>query len=447
MKGFKPIFLVPLALIPIGVIILFLVSSGVIKLPGSSGSDGVTPIGGGKKVTLTYWGLFEPPEVMAPLIAEYQKLNPNVTVNYSKQSYTALSQYKETVATRLYQPNNSQSPDIVRVHQSWLPMLAKDLATIPATTYSASDFKQTFYPQAVKQSGQALYGVPLMYEGLALLYNPDLFAEAGISTPPATWEDFRSTAIKLTKVDKSGQITQAGAALGLSGNITFSSDILSLMWAQSGLTIPDDVETKSAEDALTFYTNFTLKDKVWDATLPNSLNAFANGKVAMIFTTTYGILDVLGFNPTAKISVAPVPQVPSLEGQPNNTTWGSFWVEVVAKNSPNQAAAWDFLKFLSSKSGQQQLFSEQKKIRPFGEIYSRRDLRDNLMSDTTLAAFVAGAETSVGSITCDRSGNDDYVEAVNTAINSVGGRTELPLIMTTLKKTLTSLASPTASTP
>lgn len=414
-------------------------------LGGCNGPAQVT----GQKVTLTYWGLFEKPEVMAPLIKKYQDLHPNVTIDYQPQSYTSLASYKELAATRLSQSLQSGSketaPDIIRVHLSWLPSFSRWLAPIPSSVFSSSDFTQTFYPLASSQGtvNGALYGIPLMYDGLVLVYNPDLFAEAGIASPPSTWEDFRNVAIKLTKVNKAGQLVQAGAAIGLSSNVAFASDLLSLMWAQSNLTIPDDLGTGAAADALTFYTNFARQDHVWDNTLPYSINAFANGKVAMIFVPSWAFLDILGANPSVKMVVTPVPQVPSLNGTKNNVTWGSFWVESVAKSSPASATAWDFVKFLSEQSQEQQFFSAAAQIRPFGEAYSRRDLRQSLSSNNYLAPVLAGAETAASAITTDRSGNDEYVAAVTDAITAVNSGTAENTALTTCKQTLQQLIART----
>ena len=415
----------------------------LVALPFSLGGCNNQQLSLGPKVTLNYWGLFEKPEVMAPLIKKYQDLHPNITINYQQQSYTSLASYKELVATRLSQKTAEVAPDIVRVHLSWLPAFSKWLSPLPTNVYSASDYTQTFYPSASKLAtvNCALYGIPLMYDGLVLVYNPDLFAEAGIVSPPSTWEDFRTTAINLTKVNSTGQIAQAGAALGLVSNVPFASDVLSLMWSQSGLKIPDDLGTQAAADALTFYTNFAKRDRVWDNSLPYSINAFAQGKVAMVLLPSWALLDVLGANPAAKIAVAPIPQVPSLNAAQSKVTWGSYWVESVAKSSANAAAAWDFLKFLSEQSQEQLFYSEAAKIRPFGEIYSRRDLRESLSSSAYLAPVLAGAEAATSAITSDRSGNDVYVAAVNDAINAVNAGTLESVALTTCKQTLQQLIS------
>lgn len=407
------------------------------------GCNSTTPLS--QPVTLTYWGLFEKSEVIQPLIKKYQDLHPNVTINYQQQSYTSLASYKELVATRLAQSLQSgakePAPDIVRVHISWIPAFSKWLSPLPANVFSSTDFTQTFYPVSSKLGtvNNVSYGLPLMYDGLVLAYNTDLFAEAGINTPPTTWEDFRNTAIKLTKVNKDGQIMQAGAAVGLAGNVAFASDILSLMWTQSALTIPTDLNTQAAADALTFYTNFAKQDRVWDSSLPYSVTAFAQGKVAMVFVPSWALLDIWGANPAVKMAIAPVPQVPSLDATKSKVTWASFWVESVAKSSPNAATAWDFLKFLSEQSQQQQFFSEAAKIRPFGEIYSRRDLRGSLSSNNYLAPILAGAETAVTGITVDRSGNDEYVAAVVDAINAVTVNTSEAIALKTCQQTLEQL--------
>ncbi len=42
--------------------------------------------GGFGTTTIEYWGLWEPESVYTTVIADYQKLHPNVTINYKKKS-------------------------------------------------------------------------------------------------------------------------------------------------------------------------------------------------------------------------------------------------------------------------------------------------------------------------------------------------------------------------
>src|SRR5690606_33564783 len=75
-----------------------------------------------KPVTLTYWGLWESETIMEPLINQYEQDNPHVTINYEQRP---IEQHYSTVKSRISQPSASgNAPDIVRVHNSWVPVLA-----------------------------------------------------------------------------------------------------------------------------------------------------------------------------------------------------------------------------------------------------------------------------------------------------------------------------------
>lgn len=410
--------------------------------------------GSSEPVVLKYWGLWEPESVMQPLIAEYQASHPGVTIQYERRSP---SQYRETVLSRL---SEGIGPDLFRIHSSWLPMMISELSEMPSSVYSTSDMQTTFYPtvQADLSSAGKYYAVPLMFDGLALIYNDDFFKAAGLTTPPETWNDVRQTyAPKLTQYNSDGSIKVAGIALGTSTNIDNFSDILGLLFLQNGTKMIEGGvvridKTTSADgrnvgaDALDFYTlfakkEFSSKGAVWSETLPASTEAFAAGKVAMVIVPSYRVFDIINLaasnGSNLNFKVAPVPQaLPASQKEP--VEWSSYWAEGVAKRSKNQSAAWDFLKFLSSKDGQTKLFAEQSKTRPYGELPSRADLADLYTSNRFLGAYVSGAKFAKGwylsSGTFDRGINDQIISYFGDAVTAtVKGSSALASLETAAK--------------
>lgn len=365
----------------------------------------------GKKVSLEYWGLWEPTETMATVIKDYETANPGVTIKYNKQSH-------KDFRTRLQNALGSENgPDIFRYHASWVPMLKQNLAALPSSIFSASDYQNTFYPVAVSQlqvNGQ-LVGIPLMYDGLELFYNTDVFQTA-VLEPPKTWADLRTAATKLT-VKEGSTIKRAGIAMGNTVNVEHFSDILGVLMLQNGadLTKADSAEVR---DALLFYSNFIKTDGVWDDSLPSSTVAFARGDVAMMFAPSWRAHEIIAMNPDLKFATAPLPQLSE-----ERIAWATYWAEGVNTKSANKDESWKFLKYLSSKEVQQKLYASQAETRTFGELYSRRDLADTLAKDPKLSAFVQDAPYAKGwhlsSYTHDTGLNDQLIQYYKDAINSL----------------------------
>lgn len=396
-----------------------------------------------KQTTLIYWGLFEPQSVMQQVISEYEKNHPEIKITYSQQD---LVQYREKLQQRLSASSQQSGkdsastpeiPDIFRIHQSWIPMFAGLLSTVPSSVYDSATFEKTFYPSAVqslKDQGQFV-GVPLMVDGLALFCNEDLFKAKGIEFPK-DWKELKTAAQQLTTRDNKGKILTAGVALGITGNVDHWSDILGLMLLQSGVSLENpsscsggDGETEicPGADALKFFTNFVTEDRVWDSTLPTSTFAFAKGNLAMYFAPSWRVFDIEGLKGRLQSSfqykIVPIPQLPTEEER--KIAWSSYWVEAVSKKSKKQTEAWEFLKYLSSKEVQQKLFQTQSAIRPFGEPYSRLDMADLLKDHPFASAFIYQAPYAkswyLSSFTSDSGINDKIIKYYEDAVSSVNG--------------------------
>jgi len=269
----------------------------------------------------------------------------------------------------------------------------------------------------------------LEIDTLALFINEEIFETAG-KTPPTTWDELRKTAIELTTKDSEGKIQISGAALGRTENVDHWSDILALMMLQNGADLTNPTGTL-AEDALAFFTIFSKIDRVWDETLPSSTAAFAGGKVAMYFGSSWEVFEIKKANPTLKFRVLPVPQ---LEG--TNITWASYWVEGVAKKSKFQDESFEFLKYLSERETLQKLFQAESQLRLFGEPYSRADMANLLSDDDFAGAFIKQAPAARSWYLCSRTFdngiNDKMIKYFEDAANAVNeGKTAKEALETT----------------
>ncbi len=340
---------------------------------------------------LTYWGLWESKDVIQPLIDEYEAAHPGVKIDYIFQSPR---EYRERLQNTL---SSGSGPDIFRIHNSWVPMFKADLATIPANVYSAADFETTFYP-TVKQDlriGNNYVAIPLEFDGLAMYVNQDLLTKGG-QTVPTSWEDLRKAAIALSVCDSEdgkctpgSRILVSGAAMGTADNIDHWQDIVSLLMLQNNVNLNSPLG-QSAEEALQYYTIFNRSDHIWDSTLPNSVQAFAQGKVAIIFAPSWRVFDIKTSAPQLNFNIYAVPQLPLDPARGEKpVTWASYWAEAVNKKSPSSAVAWDFIKFLSSQESLQKLYKNATTAgRDFGEPYSRVDMANLLIAAPKVSAYI-----------------------------------------------------------
>ena len=67
-----------------------------------------------------------------------------------------------------------------------------------------------------------------------MVYNENIFNNAGIKKPPETWEDIINNVGQLTVKDRNGRIITSGIALGTASNISHFSDIFCLFLLQNG---------------------------------------------------------------------------------------------------------------------------------------------------------------------------------------------------------------------
>lgn len=331
-------------------------------------------------VTLTYWGLWEEENMLRPVIARYQELNPDITINYVRQSSL---NYRTRVQTQI---REGAGPDVFRLHNSWLIMFANDLAPAPADIFNMNEYQATFYPVASASFVQnsQIYAAPIEVDGLALYYNEELLSGVG-GVPPRSWQEFIDLSTKMTVKDTTGQIKTAGAALGTASNVDHWSDILGLLFLQQPNVDFNAISSPGAVEVMRFYTSFIIdpRRKSWDINLPSSTQVFAQGQLGFYFAPSWRAHELRQMNPNLKFKTVPVPQLPGRQ-----VGWATFWGEAVSAKSTHQKEAWKFVKFLTSQEAQRLLYTEAAKIRLFGEPYSRLDLASEIASDPVAGAFV-----------------------------------------------------------
>lgn len=364
-------------------------------------------------VTLTYWGLWEEDNLIRPVIIAFQSQNPDISINYVRQTSV---NYRTRVQTQI---REGVGPDIFRIHNSWIPMFQTDLASAPADTFTLADYKNIFYPVAEESlvKNSQILAAPIEIDGLALFYNEEILNGVG-GIPPKNWQEFIDLAVKMTVRDASG-IKTAGAAIGSTGNVDHWPDLIGLLLLQQPGVNLGNVATPAVSEIFRFYTGFVTdpKRKTWDVNLPKSTEMFASGRLGFYFAPSWRAHELRILNPNLKFKVAVVPQ---LSGK--SVAYASFWAEAVSKNSKNTIEAWKFVKFLTSAEAQKLGYKEASQIRLFGEPYSLKDLAPEITNDPIVGAFVAQGPIYkswyLSSNTFDSGINDEMIKYFEDGINA-----------------------------
>ncbi len=314
-------------------------------------------------VTLTFWDPFNTSQNITPLIADYEKLHPNVHIVYTQEDASNINNYPSDLLQALAA---GTGPDIFAINNSWLPQYLDKATSAPPSIINFTDFKNTFVTVATQDftKNQQVYGVPLSVDSLGLYYNKDLLGTAGIATPPQTWDQLSADVQKIRQQNSAGYFTRSGVAMGTNANVNRAVDILYLFMLQDGAvpyssdgTTPEFDQTVNqngttvnpGETALNYYTSFANPSSPnynWNAQSDYSIDAFANGRAAFLFSYSYTRATILQKSPNLNFDVAPVPQ-PTLSNPSVN--FANYWGEVVSKQSQYPQVDWDFLKFLISK--------------------------------------------------------------------------------------------------
>lgn len=365
-----------------------------------------TAVDPSQTVTINYWSVFERREDIQPLLDEFQEKNPGITVVYEQRNVRNYRQQLENIA------GTPQGPDVFRFNNSWVKTVRKVLAPIPADLMTTLNPQENYYPVVtddLKNELGSYLGVPLMYDGLALFYNTQLLRDAGIGAPPADWDAImnRETGIarRLTVQGGAQGIEVAGIGMGTTNNVDHWQDLFALLMLQADANLALPNKTREyTESALRFFRS-GVEVGAWSSSMPRTTEAFAQGKLAMMFGVSWRAFEIQAANPDLQFAVAPIPQLPG-----SKIGYANYWIEGVAVSSPaaEQAAAWKLLQFLSEKEQLVRRFGLQSAKRLFGEPYPRKDLAANLSQNQYLNGILDSADQAQSWYLADKTFGDGF---------------------------------------
>lgn len=359
--------------------------------------------------SLEIWSVIDDSDVYKPMMEAFSSAHPHISINYRR---LRLEEYESALLNAFAE---DRGPDIFLIHNTWVGKYASKIQPMPAFTKMAYRFAEgsstnrtyTYelrnersitikelkenYPDAVAKDvlrrintakeGDPVYedkilALPMSVDTMAMYVNKDLLNSAGIPVIPDTWDKFQATIPRLVKINSEGKIMQAGTAMGLAGNVERSTDLLSILMMQNGTemvaddgyptfafmpaSLKDRREATPGAQALRFYLDFANPNKeiyTWNTEMPNSLDAFTQGRVAFFFGYAYHLPTIKARAPKLNLAIAKLPQI---EGNPV-VNYANYWAWTVSKKSKSSDVAWNFINYLTKVDNEKQFLDLAKR--------------------------------------------------------------------------------------
>ncbi len=305
------------------------------------------------KTTVTVWL----PDYCSPTTQNWFKntFEPAFAKKYPQLSvhmvYVDWSVYDQKIATAFA---GGTAPDVIETGASYVPDLVIKHQIRSIDPYlPAWGHKKDFYPGAWANTvweGHN-YGVPYLSGVRGLVYRKSMLKAAGIARPPQTWDELYADAIKLTKRDAKGTITQLGFATSPGSPVVYFQQWLAYLEEAGGTVATPDgrkatINNQAGIATTAFFAKLFQAMTPGGVGLSNKLVApFESGKVAMQISDASISGEVLRYNPKIlnDVGVA-VPMVgPGPHGKRVSVAYND-WLAITTQ-SKNPDAAWQWLSF------------------------------------------------------------------------------------------------------
>ena len=214
------------------------------------------------------------------------------------------------------------------------------------------------YPVTLEayKTADGIYGLPRDFQTIVLYYNKDMFDAGGVAYPTEAWtyDDFRTAAKALTlDKDGDGAVDQWGF---WDGGYDMEPFWGALVWAYGG-DVVNAAAGKTLIGSPEAVAAFQLMSDMWvtDKSMPTEQqlaaygwDGFLSGVAAMGVSGHWSIPEYSAV--AFKWDIAPMPMGPA--GRATSVNSAGF---VIAKDSKNPEAAWEFVKYAFSDAGQAEL--------------------------------------------------------------------------------------------
>ncbi len=332
--------------------LLILIGAFVSVSMFAAGAKEAPPTG---PVTIEYWHINSATfgeKAVVNSVNRFQELKPNIKVvhRFQQGSYGGLLQNLQTAMAA------GNPPAMAQIGYNNLLFAMHELPHTPIGNFSKEDpqysaFINGFIPGLAdlgKDAKGVQHAVPYALSVPVLYYNADLFKAAGLDPdkPPVTWEELRKAAKQIR--DRTGEY-------GVGLQISTSNNWLpqTLIESNGGRFLDEKgeigVSRPEVVEAYAFWQQLAVVDKslpvVTDA---EQEQAFLAGRLGMYVKTSASMAN---FIRQAKFTLRTA-VVPGWAGKQKRIAVGGNALFIFGKDAAQQRAAYEFIKFLTSKEGQ-----------------------------------------------------------------------------------------------
>jgi multiple sugar transport system substrate-binding protein len=258
-------------------------------------------------------------------------------------------------------------PDVVMITDDRLVRHEKKLFQISYEFYPERLFKDTFIEAGeIFTDEKGVFAFPFLVDPMVMYWNRAFLTEKGVAQPPKFWDEMLTLAPQLAEIDPDLSIKKSALAMGEYENINNAKSLVTTLFMQAGnnvisrnktnepgvplfTTILDqklDYAVSPAQAAINFYTQFANPSRTvysWNRSMPNSLDAFIAGDIAMYFGYASEFQTIRQKNPNLNFDVAVIPQ--SRTGI--RATYGKVLSLAIPKTTPNVERAFAFIRNLT----------------------------------------------------------------------------------------------------